>query len=294
MSVSVDPKQLMLLRNREEEWPFAAFKRMDHVSPSMLNKFVECPREFQQRYLLDAPERPAEALSLGTAFHAAMELNMAQKIESHVDLPLVEVVEWYDDSGFAAVVERDQEKTGHEIVWDTSYEDAKTRGRLMVGSYHRDVSPRLQPIAVEGAFSVPMNLPVPVTGRFDLLTEEVAIDWKSSKKRMTSPKTDWLIQAAIYSFATGKPVEFHTVSCTTSDHRVGIVTPLESAALLVNPSQGEITAFQRTIAALVDEMCHYMHRYGAEQAWPTRGRFHMFACSYCSFRSDCPAWEGTV
>ena len=294
MSVSIDPSQLMLLREREEEWPFHAYKRMDHVSPSMLNLLVECPRQFQQRYLLDTREKPAENLVLGTAFHAAMQLNMQQKIESYVDLPLVEVIDWYDDSGFAAVVEQEQEKTELEIVWDTSYEDAKTRGRLMVGEYHRAISPRLQPLAVEGAFSVPMGLPVPVTGRFDLLTEQVAVDWKSSKKRTYKPKTTWLIQAAIYSFATGKPVEFHTVACTTTDHKVGIVTPLESEALLINPSEGEINAFQRMIAALVDEMTYYMRQYGPEAPWPTRGRFHIFACDYCSFRADCPAWEGAV
>lgn len=294
MSVSIDPSQLMLLREREEEWLFTGYRRMDHVSPSMLNLLVECPRQFQQRYLLDAPEKPAENLVLGTAFHAAMELNMQQKIQSHEDMPLTEVVDWFDDSGFAAVVESEQEKTEQEIIWDTSFDEAKTRGRLMVGQYHREVSPRLQPIAVEGAFSVPMGLPVPVTGRYDLLTEATAIDWKSSQKRIYKPKTTWLIQASIYSFATGKPVEFHNVSCTQSDHKVGIVTPLESESMLVAPSQGEVNAFQRMILALVDEMNHYMRRYGPDQAWPTRGRFHMFACSYCSFKVGCPAWEGAT
>lgn len=294
MTITIDPSQLTLLKRApsgENEWPFHGYKRMDHVSPSMLSKLVECPREWQQRYLLDRPERPAENLVLGTAFHAAMELNMQQKIASHEDMPLVEVVEWFDDSGFAAVVEADQEKAGTEIIWDSSFEDTKTRGRLMVGRYHSEVSPRLQPTAVEGRFSVPMGLPVPVEGRFDLLTEATAIDWKSGKQRTSKPKTSWLIQAAIYSFATSRPVEFHSVSCSLARHDVGIVTPLESEELLVDLSIAEVDALQTTIRGLVDEACYYMRRYGPDQPWPTRGRFHMFACDYCSFRDDCPAWS---
>jgi hypothetical protein len=292
VTVSIDPSQLKLLRECDPVWPFADFKRMDHVSPSMLSKFVECPREFQQRYLLDQPERPAENLTLGSAVHAAIELNMRQKIETGVDLPLTQVIEWYDDLGFAETVRNDEQKNEIEIVWDTSYEDTKTRGRLMVGEYHNRVSPRIQPLDVEGKFSVPMGLPVPVEGRYDLLTEPAVIDWKSGKQRTYKPKTAWLIQAAIYSFATGKPAEFHTLACTLSDHKVGVVTPLESEALYVNPSQTQIDAHQRTILALVDEMSHYMRTYGADGPWPTRGTFHIFACDYCSFRSDCPAWEG--
>jgi len=294
VSVSIDPAQLTLLQTRDREWPFDGYKRLDHVSPSMLSKIVECPRQFQERYLHERVELPAENTTLGTAFHSAMELNMRQKIETHEDLPITQVVEWFDDLGFLETVENEQTKTGHEIIWDTSFEEAKTRGRLMVGEYHRTVSPRLQPLSVEQKFSVPMGLPVPVEGRYDLLTETCAIDWKSGKQRTAKPKTSWLIQASIYSFATGKPVEFHSISCSTRDHKVGIVTPLESEALFVNPGQPEIDALQRTIAALVDEVAYYMHRYGPDQPWPTRGRFHIFACDYCSFRSDCPAWAGAA
>jgi len=295
VSATIDTSRLTLgTRRFEDDWPFEGYPRLNHLSPSSLKLLVECPREWQQRYLHDRPERPAEALVVGSAFHAAMERNMSQKISSGVDLPVAELIEWYDDEGFSQVLDRDEEKSGLSIIWDSSHDDAKTRGRLMVGEYHNQVSPRLQPTAVEGTFSVPMGLPVPIQGRYDLLTADRAIDWKTAKKKTTTPKTDWLIQAVVYGFATGLPVEFHTASCSPGTHSTNIVTPLESEALYVNLSQAEIDALQTTVVAIGNEAVDLMRRYGPDAPWPTRGRFHMFACDYCSFRDDCPAWAGEL
>ena len=44
----------------------------------------------------------------------------------------------------------------------------------------------------------------------------------------------------------------------------------------------------RALAALA---CLLFDLYGVEQSWPTWGRFHDWACSYCGFRSNCPAWS---
>lgn len=275
----------------EDDWPFAGYPRLDHLSPSGLAKFVECGREWQQTYLHARPEKPAENLIVGSAFHRAMELNFVQKIESHVDLPVVELVQYHDDLGFDQVLSNDQEKAGEEIVWRTSYDDAKTRARLMIGEYRNRIAERLQPIAVEQRFQVPMGLPVRIEGRYDMLTAEVGIDWKSGRKKTYKPKTSWLLQALIYSFATGKPVEFHSIACSEDRHNVGIVTPLESEAMFVNLTQGEIAGLTAVVVGIVNEMVDCMRRYGPDGPWPARGRFHIFACDYCSFQSDCPAWQ---
>jgi hypothetical protein len=294
MTLSVDPTQLRLLRRFDDDWPFSGYPRLDHLSPSGLGKFVECPREWQQTYLQARPDKPAENLIVGSSFHRAMELNFRQKITTHVDLPVVELIAYHDDKSFDEVLGLDQEKAGEEIIWKTSYEDAKTRARLMIGEYRNQVCERIQPIAVEQTFEVPMGLPVKVQGRYDLLTAEVGIDWKSGLKKTYKPKTTWLLQALIYSFATGRPVEFHTVACTEDRHNVGIVTPLESEALLVNLSQGEVDGLTKVVLAIANEMVDCMRRYGPDGPWPARGRFHIFACDYCSFKGDCPAWMGAA
>jgi len=291
MTLSIERSQLSLLRRVEDSWPFSGYPRLDHLSPSGLGKFIECPREFQQEYLLARPQLPSENLIVGGAFHLAMEFNFKQKIQSGIDLPVVELIEFHDDAGFDAKLDEDQAKAGEAIVWKTSYDDAKARARLMIGEYRNRVAERIQPIAVEQKFSVPMGLPVPVQGRYDLLTNEVGIDWKSGQKKTYKPKTSWLLQALIYSFATGKPVEFHTVACSDKDHNVGIVTGLESEALLVLLSQDEVDGLTNVVQSVAMEMVDCMRRYGPDKPWPARGRFHIFACDYCSFKRDCPAWK---
>ena len=135
-----------------------------------------------------------------------------------------------------------------------------------------------------------MGLPVKVEGRFDILCADRAIDLKTGKQKTTKPKASWLIQAAIYQFATGLPVEFHTAACSLKDHKVSIVTPIESEALYLNMSRPEIEALQHVIRTVMYDALHYMQIYGPDTPWPTRGRFHIFACDFCSFRSNCPAW----
>ena len=289
MSSGLDIRQFTTFANNQQEWSLDGY--LGHWSPTSLAMLRECPREFQERYLKGRKKRPAESPLIGTAVHKGLERNFRQKIETEIDLPTVDVVEWFDDEGFRDVVSSEQEHAGLEVEWDTSPEEAMTRGRKMLGAYMNTVASRIQPVAVEGSFSVDMGLPVPIVGRYDLLRRESAIDWKSSKQKTTTPKTAWAIQAAVYSYATALPVEFHTLSCTLKEGKVSIVTPLESEALLLNPTATEIRAMQAMILAISDEASFYMRRFGPDQSWPTHGRFHMFACGYCSFRSDCPAWE---
>ena len=263
---------------------------LDHLSPSSLTMFRRCPRQFQERYLHGRKERPAEAPVIGTAVHAGLERNFAKKIESHEDLPTHELIDWFMDEGFAATVAREQEKAGTDIHWDTDPESARARGKKMLGEYQNTVSPRIQPVGVEGSVSVDFGLPVPVVGRFDLLRESSTIDWKTGKSTRRKPQESWRIQAAVYGEATGRPVEFHSISATVKG-AVTIVTPLESEALLVHPSEAQRAQIRRSLQSIAAEMVFDMRLYGPDETWPTHGTLHDWACGYCGFRNDCPAWS---
>jgi hypothetical protein len=108
-----------------------------HWSPSSLAMLRRCPRQFQQRYILGRKERPGEARVTGSAVHAALERNFEQKIASHEDLPLVDVLEWYLDEGFTEVVDTEQALAGEEVVWNTSPDDA----RRTAASFCRQTTP---------------------------------------------------------------------------------------------------------------------------------------------------------
>ena len=291
MSIEIDESHLSLL-HRPKDWLgyFKGTRIEDHLSAHSLSRHVECPREFQKTHIQLAQESPSENLIVGDASHRTLQHNFTQKITSGVDLQLAELMDYHDDYAFPEALRDAEQKADEKTDWKSSEDDSRTRSRLMACGYIAKVGPRIQPIAVEQKFAVPMGLPVKIEGRYDLLTETVGIDFKTGQKKSYKPKTSWLLQAMIYSFATGKPVEFHSIACSEKNHDVGIVTPLESEAMLVNPTQAEIDGLTRVVVGIANEIVDCMRRYGPDEPWPARGRFHIFACDYCSFRSDCPAW----
>jgi len=265
---------------------------ISHWSPSSLAMARRCPYQFQQRYIRGLKERPGEAPVTGTAVHTALERNFEQKIASREDLPLSELIEWYWDIGWPTTVQIEQARAEDEVSWDegSGPDFARERGRAMLTAYHSGVAPRIQPLAVEGLFETDLfNLPVPVIGRFDIERETSVIDVKTGKQKRSTPKEDWRLQAGIYGEVRGKGVEFHSVTMTKAG-TVNVVTPLEAEAMLVHPSFAQRQRMREDIRAISFEVCLYMELYGPDEPWPQHGRLHSWACSYCGWRSSCPAW----
>jgi hypothetical protein len=270
---------------------------IEHWSASSLAMLHRCPYQWQQRYIRGIKERPGEAPVLGSAVHKAIEKNFGQKIESHEDLPIVPLLDYYAEEAFPEIVKSEQEKTGLEIVWDSdenpdkAREKARQRGKVMLAEYHGGVAPRVQPSRVESIISVDFGVPVPVEGRFDVERPAGTIDVKTGKSKTSKPKEAWRIQAAVYGKATEKPVEFHHISATVKTGAVNVVTPLESEAMLVHPTRRERAEIERSIRILSALAVFYMQMYGPDNDWPTLGRLHTWACDYCGFRAGCPAWQ---
>jgi len=263
---------------------------VDHVSPSSLGMLSRCAFQYWRRYILGEKERPGEALVVGSAMHAGLERNFTQKVETHVDLPMVELLDWYDDEGWPWSVNDEQEKTGQEILWKDAPDSARGRGRTMLSAYHHNVAPRIQPIGVEGMVEVDFGLAVPVIGRYDILRESSVIDLKTGQRAQKKPKESWRIQAAIYGEATGRPVEFHQITATDKG-TPSITTPLENESMLSQPTMREREHMRISLRWLSAMACFYMEKLGPDEDWPTHGRFHDWACNWCGYRYNCPAWE---
>ena len=283
MSISVDEYQ-------QRQGPLKFNLPIQHWSPTSMAMFQRCPRQWQERYIKGRKERPAEALLTGQAVHRALERNFEQKVGSREDLNPAELLDWYSDN-FAQIVFDEQEKAGADAVWNTDPESARLRGRRMLSDYHAIVAPRIQPLAVETVISVDLGLAVPIEGRFDVEREESTIDIKTGRQASRKPKEAWRIQAAVYDEAVGKPVEFHSISATEKTQKVTIVTPLEAPDMFVRTSEPEKRELRRTLRALSDQAVYYMTLFGPDEPWPTTGRFHTWACDFCGYRSDCPAWR---
>jgi hypothetical protein len=264
---------------------------IEHFSASSLAMLARCPRQWQERYIHGRKERPGEALVLGTAVHRVVEFNYAQKIASHADLPLTEIVTYFDDVAWYEAL-ADRQEDGDEVKWDTDQDNARTRGRAITYGYHSQVSERVQPVSVETKIAADVGLPVPVLGYADCLTKTNVIDVKTSKQARREVKPEWRFQSAVYGSIIGLPVDFHVCAASPTTHKASIYTPLEHPGLSVWMPEEARHEAARNIRAMAWMVNHFYRQLGPDEPWPTTGMAHPWACSFCGFRSDCPAWKG--
>ena len=280
------------LEELADEWP----SQLDHISASSVKMAARCPEQWRQRYVLGKKIPPAAVLLQGRADHAAIERSMRQKIDSHVDLPLEEVREFFVhqfetevelSGGIAEIEVRDafgiaakRQRVG----------EMKRQGQLNVVAYHNIVSPLVQPTTVEERFTMQVpGLPVTVIGYIDLVGqhrgEEVLIDRKGSGKSRTTPEPEWTIQAEVYQLAKPLPHEWHITNTTNAR----LVLPVGAPKLRVEV--GPRARAELQLQQIVAEIGHYMRTYGPDGEWPARGKLHTWACKFCGYQPTCWAWH---
>jgi RecB family exonuclease len=296
-----------------QEEPLAWPEQIKHLSASSIGMFRRCPEQFRFRYIQGRKERPGESIVIGSMFHEAIGWNYGQKIESHVDRPVAEVVEYLQDEAVPKVLE--EEGGADEIAWDSTdaakgVEVARRDSERMTVRYHEAVVPRIQPIALEEKlFITHPSLVVPIIGYIDVRSgHEVdvegepawiadrIVDTKTGKQSSSKLKPSWMLQATIYGAMTGLPVEYHSISRAATPK---IVTALESADMVFTPNEIK-TRNVINSAAQISKMIAWMYStLGPDETWPTLGRFADWSmsfspCTNCGYRKECPAMDGEV
>lgn len=251
-----------------------------------------CARQFCRRYLHHEKERPGESIVVGSFFHETLDFNYRQKVSSHEDLPLSEMVTYLHDAAVPKVLE--QEGGELNVRWDTSLEKARGDAERITSAYAATVLPRVQPVGTEFKFELDIDgLGVPVIGYIDVWEAERTLDTKTGKSVATKPKPSWQLQGNLYALATGRPTEFHSINRAAQPR---IVTALESEAMIMpvpSPTQAEnLNHLFRVAAATIS---FYFATYGYED-WPTTGAVpdytrNMLPCDMCGWRKGCPAWK---
>jgi PD-(D/E)XK nuclease superfamily len=285
-------------------WP----EQIRHLSATSIGMFRRCPEQFRHRYILGEKERPGEALVVGSAFHEGLEFNYAQKISTHVDRPLDEVVEYLQDEAVPKVIE--EAGGAEEIAWDVGdyhkgVQTLRKDSERMLVRYHSDVVPRIQPLALEEEFYLhDPSLIVPLLAYVDLRTgyEDGAsawivdriIDTKTGKQSSSKLKPSWMLQATLYSAMTDLRVEYHSISRAATPK---IVTALESPEMVFEPNPIKARNVIATAATVAEMIAWLYQTRGPDETWPTMGRFADFTmsfspCTNCGWRSVCPAMAG--
>jgi hypothetical protein len=254
---------------------------------------MRCPRQFQHRYLRGEKERPGESIVLGSMFHETLEWNYLQKIQSHVDQPISDALQYLYDVAVPKVIE--ENGGADNIEWDDKPEACVSDAERITSAYYRHVVPRIQPTATEQKFEIQVpGVEVPVIGYIDVQEEERTLDTKTGRQASRKVKPSWQLQGRMYAFATGKPTEYHSVSRAKTPT---IITAVESADMIVPvPTEQQMTEFTRLVNTAADLMRHFLTTYGVDEEWPTWGAIPDFSrnilpCDFCGWRQGCPAWS---
>jgi hypothetical protein len=271
----------------EKPWP----EEIHHLSATSIGMLFRCPRQFERRYLHGEKERPGESIVVGSFFHETLDYNYKQKIASHADLPLSEIVTYLQDAAVPKVLE---ENGGiEEIRWDSSLDTARSDAERITAAYGKTVMPRIQPIGVEFKFEIDVDgVPVPILGYVDVWDEARTVDTKTGKQSVSKVKPSWALQGRLYGWATGRPTEYHSISRAKTPK---ITTALESEAMIVPiPSEQQAGQMRHLFHLAAAQISFFYERYGRE-GWPTFGAVpdytrNMLPCDFCGWRKGCPAW----
>lgn len=262
-------------------WPLPT----SHLSATQITMYQRCPEQYRHRYVLGLKERPGAALIWGSADHYAHEVNFVQKIDSHSDLPVDDIRLAFAE-GFDAAIERNGGEA--EVEWGSDKPGAmKDAGVELAAHYHRLVSPKVQPTAVESEFSLDIpGVPVPVIGRIDVETAGPAIERKTAKRTSTKVEPKWRIQGLIYQLARPRSVDWHvSVKKKTPE----IATPEQNEGLTLPYVAGMKTVTEDLIRTTARSIQSSYEQFGPDEPW--QGAItHEWACGFCGFKKRCHWW----
>ena len=131
------------------------------LSASSIQTFLRCAKQWYYAYILAIKAPPSLKQVLGTAGHAALAVNLRQKMETLEDLPLAAVLDAYSDNWDQSVIDAKVEE-------DEDPGEFKDSGVQAVSLYQKDLSPSIMPIWVEQPIQFEVNN-IPYSGYVDLV-----------------------------------------------------------------------------------------------------------------------------
>ena len=173
---------------------------MEHISISQINMFYGCAEQWRRRYIEGDMIPPGIAAAVGTGVHSAGELDLVQKIESGVDLP-VDVLTDAAAQGYekklsdGVFIPRESMSTAEKDL-AAGLDQTVALTRVFAG----EIAPRIQPALVEAkAYLDVDDMPIPFLGIIDCLTKDHRLsDLKTSKSKWSQAKADSELQPTLY------------------------------------------------------------------------------------------------
>lgn len=233
--------------------------------------------------MLGVKAPPTLRQTIGIAGHKAVEANMAQKVETRVDLPEEQVVDEFADAfdEMAPDVELDVEK-------EEDLGQGKDSGIAAVRAYHRNAAPLIQPIEVEKSIQYAVN-GVPYSGQIDVLDDAMAVrDTKFVARTPAEGSYDFNMTG--YAVGVRQGASSTEGAVIESDVILDVIVRNKEPKYVQVANGGPISDERiRRFAGIVTDVHENI----------LAGRFVANgiigappACSWCGYRAICPAYLG--
>jgi hypothetical protein len=257
-----------------------------HFSATGITDYLQCPETFRRRYIRRSQRGFFAGRIIGTGNDRGIRFNMQQKIDSHEDAPLLDVLDAARD---AITAELDKAGGESEVTWSDHVRSASVATDIAiraVTSYHTNVAPSMQPtdVNLKGQVIVP-GVPVPVIGWMDYLTADGVVDVKAMRRSVERLDIGQRIQGLTYMLMTGQPVDFHITD--TSSGRGMLVHRMPRFPLRIEPYPDATKRFADLITTVARDVSLKWQTFGPDEPWPGAGLAHDWRCDYCSFNKDC-------
>jgi hypothetical protein len=255
---------------------FTADDLIQPFSASSINTFLRCAKQWEYAYVYEFKRPPSLRLVLGTAAHAAEEVNYKQKIESRLDLSTEDVLDVFSDAFDSGAMEAEGDAED-----DGPPGKMKDSGIKTLTVYHEQVAPGIQPLWVEHEGLMHVN-DVPYSYTIDLVdSNERVRDHKYTGRRPNKDARDYRLNmigyAVAYRHETGSQeadvVLDYMVRTQNPYH-----WPVASDGPVPDSAIDSFAGILGTIAKAVEEGVFL----------PTGLQGH--ACSWCGYRDICDAY----
>jgi CRISPR/Cas system-associated exonuclease Cas4 (RecB family) len=246
---------------------------LERLSATSLSTYIQCPESFRRKYILNEPEGMSGDRFVGSVTHQALHRLFTEEIHVGDDASDIVGEIWQE------IITKEGEPDWHDTDATKAYKTTKK----MLTTYWPYVSEE-KPVAVEQRFEEKIA-GVPVVGYIDVELDEVIREVKTSSRKESKPKQRHLLQGRLYSLVSTKPVTWHYVTRQVTPR---VYTPAECPGLMLSFNPDLTVLMMRQV---IERMNDDYARYGRDETWPLSGTFHDWACGYCSFKKNCPAWS---
>lgn len=182
----------------------------DHLSPSQVNTFMNCPAKWAFRYVDEIKTPPSGALTLGSSFDAACQAQFNSRMKHEKDLSLEDIKGAFEEKFDELAPETDFDSNSRqvldkefEISIENGYSDTKDKGIGAVRTYHAHPTGLLaiRPTAVQHKVTLPASETLPeIVGFIDVIHDNaVIVDQKTTGRTPSEAKADHVDQLLMYS-----------------------------------------------------------------------------------------------